>query len=345
MSFENYSKLNHSFVPVSELSCRMKRFKAHMDEIHPDWELSAIFGRINLYYLTGTIQDGMLLIPRDEDPVLWVRRSYERAMFESAFPDIRSMSSFKDAAKVQRKIPDTIFLETELVPVALLERFKKYFPCNIVKSLDTQISYVRSVKSPYELNLMEKAGKIHEHVLETLVPQFLVEGMSEIDLSSQLYSALLDEGHHGVVRFGRFQTEMLIGQLGFGESSLYPTSFDGPGGNYGMSPAVPILGSRSRKLKTGDLVFVDVGCGVDGYHTDKTMTYMFGKSLPDSAIHIHQQCVDIQNDIVSMLRPGIAPSFIYDTIMDNLDPEFLSGFMGYKERQVKFLGHGIGLLI
>ena len=90
---------------------------------------------------------------------------------------------------------------------------------------------------------------------------------------------------------------------------------------------------------------MDVGCGVDGYHTDKTMTYVFGKSLPDEAIKIHLQCVDIQNRIASMLKPGAIPSVIYNEILDGLDPAFLENFMGFGSRKVKFLGHGIGLTI
>jgi Xaa-Pro aminopeptidase len=31
--------------------------------------------------------------------------------------------------------------------------------------------------------------------------------------------------------------------------------------------------------------------------------------------------------------------------MDSLPPDFLSNFMGFGTRQVKFLGHGVGLLI
>ena len=112
-----------------------------------------------------------------------------------------------------------------------------------------------------------------------------------------------------------------------------------------MSPAVPIHGSRNRKLRKGDLVFVDTGCGVEGYHTDKTMTYMFGKSLPDEAIQIHMQCVDIQNRVAAMLKPGAIPSVIYNEIMNGLSPEFLENFMGFGTRKVKFLGHGIGLTI
>jgi Xaa-Pro aminopeptidase len=105
------------------------------------------------------------------------------------------------------------------------------------------------------------------------------------------------------------------------------------------------MGSRNRKLRKGDLVFVDTGCGVEGYHTDKTITYMFGASLPEEVINIHLQCVDIQNKIAAMLKPGAIPSVIYNDILNELSPVFLENFMGFGTRKVKFLGHGIGLTI
>jgi Xaa-Pro aminopeptidase len=138
---------------------------------------------------------------------------------------------------------------------------------------------------------------------------------------------------------------MGIGQIGFGENSLYPTCFDGPGGSRGASPAVPVLGSRERRLKKGDLVFVDVGCGVAGYQTDKTMTYMFGAPLPEDAVEAHRRCVAIQHRAAGMLRPGAVPSAIYETVMGELEPAFLENFMGFGNRRVKFLGHGIGLQV
>ncbi|MDK2975162.1 MAG: Xaa-Pro dipeptidase [Methanofollis sp.] len=332
-------------VPADELRERMDRFRSWMDADNPEWELAAFFGRINLYYFTGTMQDGVLLVPRDGEAVFRVRRSYERACDESLFPCIRSMNSFRDAAGDLEHIPGTVHLETELVPLALVQRFRKHIPFARIAPLDLQAGKVRAVKSAYELACMEQAGKIHRRVLEERVPDVLREGMSEMAFISTLYSVMIEEGHQGVVRFGRFGTEMGIGQIGFGESSIYPTSFDGPGGNYGMSPVVPMLGSRERTLKKGDLVFVDVGCGVRGYHTDKTMTYMFGARLPDAAVEAHRRCVEIQNRAAAMLRPGVAPSAIYETVMEELEPAFRENFMGFGTRQVKFLGHGIGLQI
>ena len=331
--------------PASELRDRMERFRLRMERDHPTWEFAAIFGRANQFYLTGTMQDGVLLIPRDREAVLWVRRSLERALDESFFPDIRPMRSYRDAAAGMGACPGVIHVETEVVPLALLERFQKHFPCTEVRALDLQAAMVRAKKSAYELAIMERAGKIHRRVLEDAVPGMLREGMSEAELGGEVFSRLVREGHHGITRFGMFGTEMVLGQLGFGENSLYPTGFDGPGGCRGMAPGAPVLGSRDRTLRSGDLVFVDCGCGVQGYHTDKTVTYTFRGPVPEEAVEAHYRCVEVQDETASMLRPGVMPSEIYETILGGLDPAFLENFMGYGSRRVQFLGHGIGLAV
>jgi Xaa-Pro aminopeptidase len=332
-------------VPQTELTARMSALRARMDQDCPEWQLIAIFSKINQFYFTGTMQDGMLLIPRNASAIYWVRRSLERALNESTFADIRPMNSFRDAAEAMAPLPTTVHLETERVPLAMYQRFNKHFGCSQVASADASISSVRAIKSAYELEKMEKAGVIHQQVLETQLPGLLHEGMSEADLGGALYQNLISSGHHGIARFSMYDTEILLGHICFGESSIYPTYFDGPGGNYGMCPAVPLLGSRQRKLQRGDLVFVDIGCGVDGYHTDKTMTYVYRGQLPDSAIAIHNKCVQIQNDTAALLKPGAIPAQIYASIIAGLDNEFLDGFMGFGSRQARFLGHGIGLYV
>ena len=72
---------------------------------------------------------------------------------------------------------------------------------------------------------------------------------------------------------------------------------------------------------------------------------MWKEELPDDAKKAHYKCVQIEKEAASMLKPGITPEEIYTTITENLNPDFLENFMGYGERRVSFLGHGIGLLI
>ncbi|MFO7831952.1 MAG: Xaa-Pro peptidase family protein [Desulfuromonadaceae bacterium] len=330
-------------VPASELHTRMQALRQRMNQDHPEWELLAIFSKVNQFYFTGTMQDAVLLVPRERDASYWVRRSIQRAQDESDFPDIRQMGSFRDAAATFDTLPQIIHVEGERLPLSAFQRFNKHFKCTTPAPADLSISAVRAVKSEYELERTRKAGIIHQRILEQRIPELLHAGMSEAQFASELYPVMVAEGHHGIARFGMYDTEMLIGHLCFGESSIYPTYFDGPGGNYGMSPAVPLLGSRERLLRKGDLVFVDVCCGVEGYNTDKTMTYVFDGELPQEAVDIHKRCVEIQNETAAMLKPGAVPAEIYATITERIEPEFMQNFMGFGERQASFLGHGIGL--
>ena len=334
-------------IPRAELADRMQRFRARMDAAEPAWDLAAFLGRVNQYYFTGTMQDGLLLVPRDGDAVFWVRRSFERACAESLFPDIRPMRSFRDAAQA-RPVGSgwpAIHLETDLVPFGLVQRFRKHFPCAEVASLDAAVAWTRAVKSPYELAIMERAGALHRRILEEAAPRLLRAGISEAEFACELYSLMVREGHDGTVRFNMFNVDIAVAQLGFGENSLYPTSFNGPGGCRGIGPAAPVLGSRDRRLQPGDLVFADVGLSVDGYATDKTMIYAFGRPLPAEAIAAHERCVEIQQHLAALLKPGAIPSQLYASVRQSLAPDFLTHFMGFGNRRASFLGHGVGLQI
>ena len=67
-------------------------------------------------------------------------------------------------------IKKPVYLELDFVSIAQYGRMQKHFSFTGPLGVDTQVVAVRSIKSPYEIALMEKAGKIHRHVLEDLVP-------------------------------------------------------------------------------------------------------------------------------------------------------------------------------
>ena len=324
---------------------RIVRLRAAMDMRDPDWETLMLVGRVNQYYFTGSMQDGLLMIRRDGTCIYFVRRSYDRARQESALSDVLPMESYRDAAKVVGADCGKTYLETEIMTLGVLERLKKAFHMGTPHSLDRIVLSVRAVKSPAELALMEESGRLHRHLLENLVPGLLREGMSEAELAGRVTLAMLETGYHGVTRFGMFQTEMGIGQIAFGTNSLLRTSFDGPGGMRGMSAAVPLVGNRERKLNRGDLVFVDVGYGVEGYHTDRTQVYRFGEEPTPEMTALHTLCIDIQREAAAALRPGNLPSDVYKTALSHVRPEMEPDFMGFQGQKVRFLGHGVGLQI
>jgi Xaa-Pro aminopeptidase len=328
-----------------ELEKRINDFIINMNLENPVWDTAIIINKVNQYYYTGTMQDGMLVIKKDGSFYYFARRSYERAKIESPLKQnyIYPMESYRDVANIIGSDIGNTYFELEVVPFNMLERIKKYLNYSSINSLDRVISMQRAVKSEYELYWQELSGKLHLEFAEKIVPNILKEAMSEAEFVGEAFNQMIKLGYQGATRFSMFQTDMGIGQVAFGTNSLFPTNFDGPGGSKGMYPAVPIGGDPNRFLKKGDLVFVDIGFGINGYHTDKTQVYMFGASPNEEVINTHRACMDIQKKVAALLKPGNIPSDIYNSIMNELSDEEKENFMGFKERRVKFLGHGIGL--
>ena len=317
----------------------------HLRKAGSAFDTAIIISKVSQYYFTGTMQDGILVLRKDGTLAYFVRRSYARAKMESPLGCILPMAAYRDMLQILPENLGSTYIETEIVPVAVLGRIRKYFSIGEIHPLDRIIAGIRAVKSEYELGIIAESGRQHRHLLENIVPQLLREGMSETDLTAELYCSMIKLGHHGLSRFSMFQIEMVVGQIGFGTNSMYPTCFDGPGGMKGMNPAVPIIGDRKRFLKRGDLVFVDAGYGVLGYHTDKTQVYSFGRKPAPEAAESHDACRGVLEKAAGMLAPGRLPSDIYQECMRDLPPCLSRNFMGYGEERVKFLGHGVGLYI
>lgn len=337
--------MNIKKVPEAELTARMGRFVSAMDKECPEWEACAVCGGVNMYYFTGTICDGVLIVTRGGGAVLWVRKSYERAVSESGFGDIRQMSSFKDIALELNVSFDAIYLDMASATLEWYNLFCKYLPFKKPLPIDGVISGVRSIKSPFELDIMREAGSVADRVLREQLPAFFNAGMSEAELGADIFSLFIKNGYHGVSRFTMRNSDVVLGHIGFAESPLYPSVFNGASGLKGLCAASPVLGSRDVKLKDGDLIYIDAGFGMEGYNVDKTLIFSFRKKQPDHINAAHYHCLELERLAVSMMKPGAAPSDIYNKVMESVNPEYKEYFMGTKGRTVRFLGHGVGLYI
>ena len=332
-------------VPGSELEARLGRFINEMDNQYDNWELCAITGAPGLYYLTGTICDGILLMRRGGDNTLWVRRNYDRCMLESEFTDIRPMASFRDIAASAGTLPDTLYLDMAHASLEWYGLFSKYLQFKDVLPNDAVMLKVRSIKSEYELVRMRAAGSAIDRILTRELPGLMRDGISEAVLGAQLLALFIENGHHGVSRFMMRNTAELLGHIAFGESSLYPGVFNGASGIAGLCPAVPALGRLARCLSAGDLVFIDVCFGVEGYNVDKTLVYSYKRGQPEYIVAAHRHCLELQQLAASLLRPGSTPSEIYEQVLDSVSSEYRHRFMGVPGRTVPFIGHSVGLYV
>lgn len=329
-------------VPLEELQERLAKFRAAMEAEHSGWQMAVVNDKVNMYYFTGTMQEGALVI-RPQDEILWVRRSYDRACNESLLPDIRPMKSFRTLAEFYGNVPDEIYLECKKATVEWLNMLRKYLPFKNYIDIDGLLCGLRLTKNAYELDLMKRSGAIHQTVLEQLASKMIIDGISEAELAVEIYTAMLRRGSHGIARMNLPLGEDVIGVASFGKSGLVRTAFDGPGGTGGTCIAVQSIGSAFRRLKAGRLVYLDIPCGVEGYHTDKTIVYYFGDINKDPnrdlILAAHEHCLMLERFAASMLKPGVVVEDIYAETMKHLDERFAEGFMNGG----KFLGHSIGL--
>jgi len=330
-------------VPKSELELRMRRFIDAMNHTNDNWELCAVIGGVNMFYLTGTMCDGLLLIKREKGATLWVRRSYERSKVESEFDDIRPMKSFRDIAATIDSLPDTLYIDAASATLEWFGLLKRYMPFNNTLPIDRVLLDIRAVKSKYELDLMKRAGEETDRLYTDVLPTLLREGISEVELGAELFSVFLKNGFHGVSRFTMRNVDSVLGHVAFGDSTLFPSAFNGASGINGLCPAVPVLGNKERLLKSGDLIYIDIAAGIDGYHIDKTIVLSYKKSQPEHVIAAHNHCLELQQTAVSMLSPGAVPAGIFDAVTAAVNTEFQNNFMGAPGRTVPFIGHGVGL--
>jgi len=323
----------------------MERFVLEMDKACDGWEMCALIGGVNLFYLTGSICDGLLLIRRGMDAVLWVRRDYARSVLESEFGDIRQMKSFRDIAGAVGALPGTLYLDTAHATLEWYGLLSKYMKFANVLPVDSVMLKTRAVKSDYELQLMRQAGSAEDRIIRNELPSLLREGISEAVLGAELFSLFMKNGHHGITRFLMRNSADLLGHIAFGESSLYPSAFNGASGLVGMCPAVPALGSHSRLLREGDLVYVDVCFGVEGYNVDRTRVYSYRSPQPEHVTAAQRHCLELERKAAAMLRPGVKPSGIYEEIINSVLPEYRDCFMGAPGHTVPFVGHSVGLYV
>jgi Xaa-Pro dipeptidase len=231
---------------------------------------------------------------------------------------------------------------------ALSQSLLKHLAAHQFVPGDKIISMSRAKKSEWELTILREAGPLHSKLLTKLLPPFLHDGISELEICHKISDLFFSEGHHGILRMENYGEEVFLGHISVGDSANYPSFFNGPVGLRGVHPATPYMGSADVNWTKGKPLTIDNGFTLAGYMTDKTQVYWIGgkEKIPEKARGAHDFCIEIQNQVAELLRPGILPSEIWDHCLSKVErSEWGDGFMGSGGNKVSFVGHGIGLAI
>ncbi len=169
----------------------------------------------------------------------------------------------------------------------------------------------RRVKDAWEQQQIRRAAAITDDALAALRAEIRL-GATERQLAHRLEQLLQERGSEGL----SFPTI-----LGFGPRSALPHS----------APS-------DRPLQRGDLVVLDFGAVVNGYHSDMTRSHVAGAALPWQQ-RMHDTVARAQQAALALLRPGAC-----GRALDAASAAVLAG-SEFAAHAGPGLGHGVGLVL
>jgi Xaa-Pro aminopeptidase len=335
--------LGFRYTPLKEIEDRLARIRGNMEE--KEIEGLLVIQKMNIYYLTGMTQDGLLFIPLEGKPLLMIKRELERAKVESPIEQIVALKSIRELATLIQthygKLPNSLGLELDILPVKDYFKFQELFQKTKFMDASPIMREARKIKSPFEINLMSVAGEIGKKVYQE-ARRILKKGMTEIKFGGLLEATAKKYGHEGLLRVRSLNYEAYTWHVLSGITGGIVSQSDSPMGGLGLSPAFPV-GASLKKMRAHEPILVDFGTCFHGYQADETRMFSIGK-MKQKFIDAYNACKEIHDAILEETRPGVDCEAIF------LKTLRLAEKLGYKDSylgppglQTRFIAHGIGM--
>ena len=323
-----------------ELKLRRDKIRALMAQQGIDAAL--ITCNVNLIYTYGRVVSGYLYLPLNAPARLFIKRPND-IEGEHIHP-IRKPEQITGLLKeCGLPLPVKLMLEGDELPFTEYNRLAACFPETEVVSCGTAlIRQARSIKTPIEIEMFRRSGIAHAKAYEQ-IPSVYQPGMTDRQLSVEIERLMRLEGCLGIFRVFGQSMEIFMGSLLAGDNAAVPSPYDFALGGKGLDPSLP-GGVSGTLLQAGQCFMVDMGGNFYGYMGDMSRVFSIGK-LPEQAYAAHQMCLEIQEEIVAMAKPGTVCEDMYNKAIEIVTKAgFADYFMGV-DQKAKFIGHGIGLEI
>jgi Xaa-Pro aminopeptidase len=174
-----------------------------------------------------------------------------------------------------------------------------------------EVERLRWVKDAEEIDRLNRAQAIADEAFQVITGK-LLEGITERAAALDLDVTMRALGANGLA----FDTIMAFGE----------------------NAAEPHHEPTDRPLAAGDIVKIDFGCVVDGYHSDMTRTLALGEPKPQLR-EVYEVVRQAQQAGVDAVRAGATGGEVDRVVRD------IVADGGYGEQFRHGLGHGVGLEI
>ena len=335
--------MDHFRVPVSEIERRKNRIQHELQEI--GIEALFIVQRVDLFYFTGTAQNGYLFMPARGNPLLFLKKYMPRAREESSIGDMVQIESVKEIPDLLSdfygRFPRVLALEFDVLPVRDYQ-----FYCSLFQSRDyvdgsPAIHKVRKIKSPWELRQMDRAAGLSRKTFEYIGAN-IRPGVGEMEFSGMCETFARRHGHGGQIRTRHYMTEGYPWHILSGKSGGMVGLLDSPASGEGTSVAFP-CGAGNKLLASREPVMVDFGTVLNGYHMDETRMFAID-SMPEKAMRACHAAIEIHNTVLEEVKPGLSVGELFErALVKARTLGYAEQYLGPPGYKVNFVGHGIGL--
>lgn len=202
-------------------------------------------------------------------------------------------------------------IEANHVPVDTFAQWIRYVQVELMDEAP-DFSALRMVKDAYEIDVLRRACDVSTAALNQ-VAATIRPGMTEIEIARSLEAAM---------------------GAGGADDRAFPTIVAS-----GPNSAIPHHQPTLRTLTMGDLLKIDFGARIDGYHADCTRTFVIAADPEPWQRELH----DLVDRAAAAGRAALVPGASFADV-DNASRSVIVD-AGHGEHFTHGLGHGVGLEI
>jgi len=334
---------NHFKVPAAEIDSRTLKLQQELQT--NDIDGLFIVQRVDLFYFSGTAQNGFMYIPAEGAPLLFIKQYLPRAKEESSVDNIVEINSIKEIPELiidhYGRLPAAIGFELDVIPVNDFTFYRNLFPDSKPVDGSPLILKTRGIKSEWEINQLENTAKMSRKTFEYMQAS-IKPGISEMEFAGMFETYARSLGHGANLRVRHYQTEGYPWHVLSGKSGGMVGLLDSPASGAGTSAAFPV-GAGNKKLCANEPIMVDLGSVLNGYHMDETRMFAIG-SMPERAIDASLAAIEIHDSVMDKAKPGITVGELFEhSVQLATSLGYEATYLGTPGHKVSFIGHGIGL--
>ena len=277
----------------------------------------------NVRYLTGfTGTNAALLVhahdePDDEKRTVFCTDGRYATQSEQQVPDLERVIASPCELKLTKRANDganerhRLGVESNEVTVRRMSALTKLAVDIELVDTTNVVEQLRMIKDEYEIEALRLACAAGDQALEALIEAGgLRPGRTEQQVANDLEFRLRDYGATDRA------FDLIVAA--------------------GPNSAIPHHPPSDAVLRTGDLIKLDFGALVDGYHSDMTRTFVLGRAA-DWQRELYQLVADAQAAGRAAVRPGVPVAEVDAAARSVIEQA------GYGEQFLHPLGHGVGL--